>query len=84
MGIVNILNFSFSPWLFFPNNEVGNDIEKTDDDKEQKTGGELVEMTDNEKREDPEGEIGDCEWEGQHDCHGYISGSLVVLMYSVN
>ena len=55
MGIVNILNFSFSPWLFFPNDEVGNDIEKTDDDKEKKTGGELVEMTDNEKREDPEG-----------------------------
>ena len=41
-------------------------------------------MTDNEKREDPEGEIGDCEWEGQHDCHGDISGSLVVMMYSVN
>ena len=62
MGIVNILNFSFSPGLFFPDDEVGTDIEKADYDKEQKAGGEGVEVADNEKREDPEGEIGDCEW----------------------
>ena len=44
----------------------------------------MVEVTDKEKREYPEGEVGDCEWEGHHDCQGDISGSLVVMMYSVN
>ena len=44
----------------------------------------MVEVADNEKREDPEGEIGDCEWKGHHDCHSDISESLVVMVYSVN
>ena len=70
--------------MFFPNNEVGNDIEKANNNDHQNTGGEVVEVTDNEEREDPEGEIGDCEWEGQHDCQGDISESLVVMMYCLN
>ena len=44
----------------------------------------MVEVTDNQARDDPEGEIGDCEWEGQHDCHGDISESLVVMMNCLN
>ena len=76
--------FPFSPGSFFPNYEVGNDIEKAHSNNQQNTGGKVGEVTDNEEREDPEGEIGDCEWEGHHDCHGDISESLVVMMYSVN
>ena len=84
VGIVNITNFSFSTDFFFPNDEVGNDIEEANNDDHQKTEGEVVEVTENEEREDPEGEIGDCEWKGHHDCQAGISESLVVMVYSVN
>ena len=79
-----MLNFPFSPGFFFPNYEVGNDIGKAHNNNHQNTGGKVVEVTDNQARDDPEGEIGDCEWEGQHDCHGDISESLVVMMYCLN
>ena len=78
------MNFPFPTGFFFPNDEVGNDIEKADNNDHQYTGGEVVEVTDNEEREDPAGEVGDCEWKGHHDCHGDISESLVVMVNSVN